>query len=277
MADWTFPPGFKPYDYHFWDEPYLKSAGPNFAGVFVAFHPFIRLQPANGELFWKPPEGLIDAASPDLSRRDVLAYEKANASEVLWSTVVKEVGLEGPQDIDRFYASFWQRLKPEFMRHDLVGTVGDWCKSTNTYMPEEDWIPPTFEQRLAFLARRAGVNRLASGHVWHGGWRDFSVDLLEDPTTSAFAAGYVDVVLFAPRHEFVAITLIDNCYTLFAVTPEVMSAVDIPSIFEGFWATEKTCEEWKNDPIAFGGGPVTTPAWAVIDGKVSYPGLASVG
>jgi hypothetical protein len=49
-----------------------------------------------------------------------------------------------------------------------------------------------------------------------------------------------------------------------------MSTVDVPAIFEGFWATEKTTEGWINDPAEFGGGPLTTPNWIVVNGEVDY-------
>jgi hypothetical protein len=57
MSEVTYPAGFKPYDYHFWNEPYLKTAGAAFAGVFVAFHPFRRVLPLGGEAFWWPGDG----------------------------------------------------------------------------------------------------------------------------------------------------------------------------------------------------------------------------
>lgn len=277
MTEWTFPPGFKPYDYHFWDEPYLKSAGPNFAGVFVAFHPFRRLHPYGGDIFWWPEDGFIDEAHPDPARRMQTSYEKAHVTEVLWTSVIREVGLGGPHEIDCAYRTYYKRLKDWALRPDLLGRLEGWCKQTTTYFPEEDRLPPSFERRIAHISRKIGVERLCFGSTFYGDWSDVAVAELEKSNTSFRFENIAKNTLFAPNHEFVLITLVDNTYSLIAVTPQVMSAVDIASIFEGFWATEKTCEEWKVDPINFGVGPVTTPKWTVVDGKVSHPGLHPTG
>ena len=104
---------FKPYDYHFWDDPYLKSAGAKFAGVYVAFHPFMQISPDCESLIWEPEEGLIDPDHAMPSRREANSYEKRHGLEVPWSTIMVGAKLNGPHEIQIAYNSYWKRGKDE--------------------------------------------------------------------------------------------------------------------------------------------------------------------
>ena len=262
---------FKPYTYNFWDDPFLSSAGLEFGGVFIAFHPFQRLTPSCDSLVWWPGEEFFDKTATDPAMRDAWSYEKAFGTDVLWADVASAAGMTGPAEIAIAYLTHYKKLKPEWLAPASLQKLKTWCEYSNTYLPEWDNLPPTFEMRLAKIFGALGMDHYVGGHVWNGRWAAYPVTDLAEPRKSIRGAtDFADSnCLFSPNHQVVFTTIIDDMFSIIAIKPEAMAIVDLADFFEGFWANDVTSPMWIHEPLEHC-GPVSRPKWMVRHGKLVY-------
>lgn len=213
--------------------------------VFVALHPFWKVDPENG------PHCIYPAPETDIEDRgkawsEFLAALKVYARPVTWKSIHEAVAPEEPRE--KVYRTILVETSGGYKAHlldkALSKRIANYCEPRNIFWPWEDEMPPHLEPTVGKFLEAAGHRSVT---VWNE-FRDYS----ETVDVSVFAEGKPAFclpahavsngvwVISAPSKNLLMVWQYDGAHVLIAMTDEALQQVQPEDFFEGWYADEKT-------------------------------------
>jgi hypothetical protein len=235
------------FNYNFWDQPYLKAAGEQFKAVFLAFHPFFRVEGLDADAAELDPEGpfyeLLKGPNGWRAKSSVI---KRSGEAITWAHVVQGAGLRDTRQLCQAYYSYFNRLVEPLNDRCASAQLDNFTRENGLFWPEEDLIPALCEISIGLLYRRTGIDTIFIGDDWLDEWKSIKIDKLLDPTTSIVEARDLPRAKcsFSCGHEIVTVSCVNDPYTIVCLSPKAADATDPSTLFEGFWADDTTDFDW---------------------------------
>lgn len=213
--------------------------------VFVALHPFWRVDPAHGPEC-RFPDPNLDRKDSCKAWRDYLFALKIHAEPVAWRSIHHAVAPEEPRE--KVFRTIFLETSGGYKAHlldkGLSKRIATYCDTRNIFWPWEDEMPPHIEPTVGKFLEAAGERSVT---VWNE-FRDYS----ETVDVSVFAEGkpafsLPDGVLkngvwaiSTPSKSLLMVWQFDGAHVLVAMTDEALQQVRPEDFFEGWYADEKT-------------------------------------
>lgn len=223
--------GFLPFDYADDDDtPYRRWFGKDFASVFVALNPFLRMpgfEPAkNGDGMPDAVEAAAKRCGPDCG--------------VSWAEIAELCGFASIRHVNRaLRLTGSKRISEEFASPEDTEKMRRICAERSIYMPAEGRPSPLMELALGQFMQALGHKEvLAAGHFGHGPQLWPVTDLLDRDNWGRF------VELCATDRSVYCGIYIDYHYYLICQTEAGLARARPEDFFEGFYADEETNDFW---------------------------------
>ena len=241
-----------------WEKTFRQWAGPGFAKIFVALHPFCQVPGLKLN-----QQGYLDLKRvPQTHPAHAMAREgqtgpdgiASNHDSVMkqfgkprsWGWVVQAAGLKDIAHVERAIDSYYGRAKDEFMDRQAAQKLARLVSAHDLMLPVEDYLSPMIEPAIGRLYRQLGIGTVEIGNQMDDAAAHVEV---EDFVNSGLALIEMDVPARAAYSHDEAMTLLtvsdwNAHYTLVCLSPDAAAKIDPSKELEGFWADERTSADW---------------------------------
>lgn len=239
-----------------------------FEAIFVAFHPFFRIQGvspfANG---WiesvytgaskdKPLPKALSALSPEAAEilsqstfvssvmhPDIDEMAAASLEQLYWAEIGQASGMT-VGEVNAALRTSISGLRKEFAKPQLAQTLMEFCRKNDVFPPSEGRFQPLHAKPLQALFRMAGHNEVFISADPHPDGVNASSGL---PLAEwADLLGHGNRVI-SPDKRTLALTHWDGYYALFCGDKDLLSSLVEDSRLDGFWADSTTDDSWWMD------------------------------
>lgn len=258
------------YDYRIsypYPEPILQYFKDIYDKVFVALHPFLRIDgfdpstTAKGKLILDRSsiegkltiEVLDELRKKEDERADMQystfeKYSKMVGERVSWSSVGMCCQLQEPKNMCRaLYAAI------DGFSLDIESMVGaerltDYCNSEKLFMPESGGIPASWENVILELFERLGFESFLAGDEFDDQVEELSVDSIDrNSLWKEDAWTHTELVRKLYTADFSMTCLVDweSYSTLICCDSQRIDISQIEDLFDGFWCDDRTELYWS--------------------------------
>lgn len=239
---------FKPFTYNIWDSPYLTSAGPDFAAMYVAFHPFKRV-PGLLPNDWPIFDGIDTSGWMTIDKRrsyGVHAYEKRHVQPVSWQEVIASAGLRDASQLVHAYCTLSDRMAVDRRDDASAELLSNYLERDAVELPDDDRIPPILEAKIGALYSSLRVDTIIVANTFAHEFRSAkAIDLCDRNKSFQEINNTPDPgITFSPNHDIMTVNVVNDPYMLIFMKPAALKVIDPSKLLEGFWADAATDGTW---------------------------------
>ncbi len=241
-----------------WEKTFRQWAGPGFARVYIALHPFMQVPGLKANA-----DGYLDLRRVPKTHP---AFEMARAGEtgpdgvasnhdsVLkkfarprpWGWAVQAAGLQNVAHVERAIDSHLGRAKDEFRDAAAAKKLHALVQKHDLLLPTEDYLSPMIEATVGGMYRALGVEQVEIGNQMDDAAAVVSVDDFENPDLALIEMDVPARAAYTHDEAMQMLTISDWCahYTIICLSERAAATVDPSRELEGFWADDKTSADW---------------------------------
>jgi hypothetical protein len=215
--------------YASYDVPILEWYRGCFDAVYVAFHPFFR----------------IDADTPS-DATQLAALTKRIARPIAWEAIREGLHLPSLAVLDRALRTSIGGLTEAFADKVEAQRLATYCDAALIWPPREGELSPLLERPVGKLFQKAGFADVVLQDELFGNIQSAPTEAFLDDALVRQAAS-VDfrvASIYAPDKSLLVTTDWDSFFTLICGAQNVLRKADVEGLFEGFWCDEATRHDW---------------------------------
>jgi hypothetical protein len=249
-----------------YDAPFLTWYDGIFEAVFIALHPFVKIDgidPAAAprpvlvvDRSTVPDERLtmdaVNKVSEEYTERfsidlpELQRMEKKLGTPVSWEDVKVACGFDSIGQIDTALLTIIMAIKQEFGNVDDAQHLQAYCTANQIFLPTEDTIPPVLEPKVCSFLERLGCESVLIADEFNDNVVSRKRVELDIETSWAHSdpIGFRFNKLYAADHSFLVIVPWDNFYTVICGSRKALEAARVEELFDGFWCDASTRPDW---------------------------------
>jgi hypothetical protein len=255
------------------DGPLLEYYQGHFDAVFLALHPFVRiesmhpLQCQSGTIVIDRSEipedvdlleysdrlGHERGATAQFDWAETVRSMKSQGIAISWREVATAIGFDDLRRMDRALRTNILGLKREFEDADAADQLVAHCMQAGIFLPTAGDFQPVHQRRLGELFVRTGTEQVMLGDEFG---EETNLGPLSSLTDSAPWPADLEGMpkwplrrIYHPDASLLAVVPWDHFFMVLAMTDERKAQVCPESLFEGFWADSETTTAWFVDPM----------------------------
>jgi hypothetical protein len=252
-----------------YDMPFLKWYDGIFDAVYIALHPFCKIEcigpqdaprpVQNIKRSALPPEPLTldtvrslsqkyqDSFSMDLNTLQI--EEKQRGIPVSWDHVKMACGFQSIAKLNKALLTIIMAISGEHADCSAIENLENYCLSNQIFLPTEDTFPPVMQKKITSLLKALCVKEVYLADEFNENVCAFKLESLEVPLPWMISSkqNFRPNKIYATDHSFLMIVPYDNFYTAVCGNRKILESNGLPMTFEGFWCTETTRPEWWSE------------------------------
>lgn len=251
-------------DPHF-DEPFLSWYDGFFESVYLALHPFYKVQgidPASApratlvydrnELPEKLTLEYLDQLSREAEKLHTIdlptlqKLEKEIGEHVSWHSVKTGCGFETLADINLALKTTIMALNKNFKNDNYAQRLQGYCCLQQIFLPGDSSMQPIMEKPMLKLLQRLRPDQVILSDEFNENcveW-NFSNSNLFETWSRVEANGLSLNKIYTKENSILMIVPYDDFYTAICGDHDLLFAAGVEDLFEGFWCDETTRPQW---------------------------------
>lgn len=249
-----------------YDAPFLTWYDGIFEAVFIALHPFVKIDGIDPAAAPRPvlvvdrssvlderlTMDVVNKVSEEYGEQfpidlpELQNMEKKIGTPVSWEDIKVACGFDSIRQIDTALLTTIMAIKQEYGSVDDAQHLQAYCFANQIFLPTEDTIPPVLESKMcSFLEGLDCENVLIADEFNDNVVSRKCADLdIETSWAHSNSIGFRFNKLYAEDHSFLVIVPWDNFYTVICGSRRALEAARVEELFEGFWCDASTRPDW---------------------------------
>ena len=214
-----------------YDKPFLSWFEGVYDTVYIALHPFFRLD----------PQIVPHAPAPDELDEDLV---RRAGQKISWQEIAAATGMKGVVQLNRALLSTIGALAPDYQDQSARDDLNAYLEKENVYRPEEGFFPELLEP--AFLAAFELASETKIINIDEFGWNQKKASLVDLQTSRkrfdmlhSYAGGF-----FPPNRRFLITGDWDSFFRLFCGDRDFLEQLVKMESLDGFFCDPKTSHFW---------------------------------
>jgi hypothetical protein len=249
-----------------WHVPFLEWYDGIFNAVFIALHPFWKLEGIHPS---DAPRPVIVVSASDLSPgpltvdklnamhddykqqftidlKTLQHQEKQHGEKVSWQFVKDSCQFGSLGQLSAALKTGIMALQEAPARASDAAKLEAFCAEHKIFLPTEDTIPPLIESEVANLLQLMEIDELIVADEFGSDTIRLKTEQLMIDMPWKYSQLYQLRAnkIYSDDHSFLLITPYDNFYTALCGDRERLKAAKVEEAFEGSWCDNKTILEW---------------------------------
>jgi len=248
-----------------YDKPFLTWYDGIFESVFIALHPFVRIEGIEPESAPRPVLVIDRAELPERLTLDSInkvseqykhqfsidlpalqRMEKSRGVRVSWEEIRKACGFDTIAQVNRALLTTILALSEKYQNADDAEHLQAFCNANQIFLPTEDIVPPILEKSVCIFLKRIGCEELiVSDDFNHHIVSRLRTELdTENPWVLSDALGFRFNKIYPSDQSFLVLVPWDNFYTTICGRRSTLVAAKVEELFDGFWCDANTSSDW---------------------------------
>ncbi len=246
-----------------YDVPILEWYDGIFDSVYVALHPFHRIEGHHPNQFdyqtavhdatklsTEEVTEMINRPRPPDGRDGhalYLSLAKRDAVPVNWCNVGESVALPDLAATNRALLTTILALKKQFADREGALKLESYCEREELFMPTEGRFQPIMEAGFGTMFRRANLGEVIIADEFYEKTKTVTIESLEDRMSSDLeAAPFFAKKIYPADMRSLVVVDWDSFFILVCAGRDLMENMKPEDFFEGFYCTPATRHDWWN-------------------------------
>ena len=249
-----------------YDAPFLTWYDGIFEAVFIALHPFVKIDGIDPAAAPRPvlvvdrstvPDerltmDVVNKVSEDYREQfpidlpELQNLEKKLGKLVSWEDVRVGCGFDSIAQIDIALLTIIMAVREEFGNVDDAQHLQAFCAAHQIFLPTEDTVPPVLEPKMCSFLERLGCENVLIANEFNQNVvsrKRAELDI-EASWAHSDSIGFRFNKLYSADHSFLVIVPWDNFYTVICGSRRELETARVEELFDGFWCDASTRPDW---------------------------------